>query len=99
MNSDEKKLFPPGFEQYHQNRRNFPQDELAKYAGQYVAFSGDGTRILASGDTMEAVEEQLVAAGIDPSQVVGSYVEEPGVSFLGWGACLSDPPPEDSELL
>ena len=97
MNPDEKKLFPPGFEHYHHNRRNFPLDELAKYAGQYVAFSGDGTRILASGDTMEAVEDKLVAAGIDPSQVVGSYVDEPDVSFLGGGAFLSDSPPEDTE--
>jgi hypothetical protein len=97
MSAFEKKHFPPGFEHFHQNCNNFPPDELAKYAGQYVAFSGDGTRILASGDTMEAVEEKLVAAGIDPSQVVGSYVDEPGVSFLGGGTFLSDPPPEESE--
>jgi hypothetical protein len=97
MSANKKGPFPPGFEHYHQNRRNFPQDELAKYAGQYVAFSGDGTRILAGGDTMEAVEETLVAAGIDPSQVVGSYIDEPDISFLGGGAFLSDPPPEENE--
>lgn len=96
MSAFEKQHFPPGFEHFHQNRNNFPPDELAKYAGQYVAFSGDGTRILASGDTMEAVEEKLVAAGIDPSQVVGSYVEEPGVSFLG-GSFLNDPSPQEDE--
>jgi hypothetical protein len=34
---------------YEENQRRFPQEELNKYAGQYVAFSLDGARILASG--------------------------------------------------
>ena len=63
--------------QYFENRGKFPPEELAKYAGQYVAWSWDGAQILASGTTMEEVEQQLVAAGIDPSQVVGEYVDVP----------------------
>lgn len=70
-----KHLDPTDLRHYDKNRREFPLEELAKYAGQHVAFSADGTRILAGAATMEAVEEQLLAAGIDPSQVVGAYIE------------------------
>jgi len=56
---------------YFENRNKFPPEELEKYAGQYVAWSWDGSRIVAGGMTMEEVEQKLVAAGIDPSQVVG----------------------------
>jgi hypothetical protein len=82
--------------QYEQNRAKFPLEELAKYAGQYVAFSMDGTRILASADTMEAVEEKLVAAGINPNRVVGSYIDGP--EDYGQAVSMFDdtlPPEED----
>ena len=32
--------------QHFENRRNFPPEELDKYAGQYVAWSWEGSRIL-----------------------------------------------------
>jgi hypothetical protein len=82
MNVNQNRLEPPDLSQYHQNRRNFPLDELAKYAGKYIAFSPDGLRILASGDTEEEVEKNLEAAGIHPSQVVGSYVDPVGTVLL-----------------
>jgi Family of unknown function (DUF5678) len=56
------------------NRNNIPAADMAKYAGKYVAYSLDGTRILASGDDMDEVERNLISAGIEPSKVVGSYV-------------------------
>ncbi len=61
--------------QYFTNRRSFPPEALEKFAGRYVAWSWDGSEILASGATMEQVEQQLSTAGIDPSRVVGEYVE------------------------
>jgi hypothetical protein len=67
---------------YEENRRRFPQDELNKYSGQHVAFSRDGTRILASGKDMEEVEQRVVAAGLDPSQVVFSYIDPPDLVLL-----------------
>jgi len=67
---------------YFENRRNFPPEELLKFAGKHVAWSLDGARILASGDTMEEVEERLLAAGIDPSRVVGDYVDPPDAIYL-----------------
>lgn len=57
---------------------SFP-DELAKYWGKHVAFSPDGTRIVASGATEEELEAALQAAGIHFSQVVFSYIDGPDV--------------------
>jgi hypothetical protein len=70
---------PHELARYDENRRNFPLDELAKYAGQYVAFSLDGTHILASGAEPEEVEEKLTAQGIAPNRVVHSYIDPPDV--------------------
>ena len=72
----------PDLRDYHKNRCRFPQEELAKYVGKFVAFSPDGTRILASGDTEEEMEAQLVARGIPPNQVVGSYIEDGSIARL-----------------
>jgi Family of unknown function (DUF5678) len=75
MNTNSERLEPPDLSHYEENRSKFPLDELAKYWGKHVAFSPDGTRIVASGDSIEEVEEKLIAAGINPNQVVGSYVD------------------------
>jgi len=82
MNQTQPRLEPASLRDYSQNRRQFPPEELIKYAGQYVAFSLDGTRVVASGATEEELEKQLQAVGIDPSQVVGSYVPPSGVAIL-----------------
>jgi hypothetical protein len=70
-----KRLDPPDLGVFHKNRRQFPVEELAAYAGQFVTWSPDGTRIQASAESMEAVEEKLIAAGIDASQAVGDYFD------------------------
>jgi hypothetical protein len=58
-----------------ENWRAFPPDELAKYAGLYVAYTLDGTRIVASAADEQALDQRLQAAGIDPSQVIHGYVD------------------------
>ncbi len=75
MHSNNMRPDPREVPEYHQNRNRIPQEELARYRGQYVAFSLDGTRILAGGETMEEVETKLLAANIHPQDVVGGYVE------------------------
>jgi hypothetical protein len=65
----------PDLSKYHQNRRKFPLEELAKYAGQHVAFSPDGTRILASGADLDELDNKLTAAGIPISQVVHAFID------------------------
>ena len=62
---------------YNKNRPNFPADELIPYEGKQVAFNVEGTRILASGDTVEEVYKQLDAAGIGHDQIVISYIDPP----------------------
>jgi hypothetical protein len=55
--------------------RNFPREELAKYAGQFIAYSWDATHIVASGETEMALHEKFCAAGIDPSRVIVGYID------------------------
>jgi len=59
---------------FNENRRNFPAHELAHYAGRYIAWNLDGTRIVASGADEGALYAQLAAANIDLNTVVQSYV-------------------------
>lgn len=73
MNDISPKLHPPDVSLYPINRAKFPLEELIKFAGQYLAWSPDGTQILAHGPDEESVERELESMGIDPSQVVVSY--------------------------
>jgi hypothetical protein len=82
MSANDKRPEPLDLSHYEENRSNFPLDELAKYAGKHVAFSPDGARIVASGDTEEELDNALEAAGIPFNQVVYSYVDPPGVSWI-----------------
>jgi hypothetical protein len=59
---------------FNENANKFPADELAKYAGQYVAWNLDGTQILTGGSDREEAERKLQAMGGDPSQVVWDYI-------------------------
>jgi hypothetical protein len=60
---------------YFENQRNFPLEELARYRGQHIAWSWDGSRIVASGADEQEVRQKLLAAGLDPSRVVFDYVD------------------------
>lgn len=72
-------------QEFQTNRARFPRPELEKYRGQWVAFSPDGCRIVASGATLERLEDSLAAAGHDPEQVAFEYVSGPeGDVCLGW---------------
>jgi hypothetical protein len=59
---------------FNENCSRFPAEELLKYAGQYVAWSLDGTCILASGVDELEMEKRLKEAGIDHSKVVGEFI-------------------------
>ena len=68
---------------YSENRSQVPAEDLARYAGQYVAWSHDGRQILANGADPDSVEKQLAEAGLDPAAVVLGYVDPPDEVFLG----------------
>ncbi len=55
---------------YTANRARFPLAELEKHAGQWVAFSADGQRILDSCPGLEQLRARLVRNGTDPEVVV-----------------------------
>ncbi len=82
MNANGEQLEPPDLSHYEENRCKFPLEELAKHWGKHVAFSPDGTRIVASGDSLDEVIEKLQAAGIHFSQVVHAYIDPPDVSYI-----------------
>ncbi len=68
---------------FFENQRNFPAEELLQYAGQRIAWSWDGSRVLASAPDEQELRHKLAAAGHDPRQVVYDYVPPPDLSFLG----------------
>jgi hypothetical protein len=73
--------------EFRRNQSRFPREELAKYNGQYVAWSADGTRILATHVDPAELDSQLVAAGLDPSEILVNLVAIPEeVAWSGWSA-------------
>ena len=57
-------------QEFQSNRARFPTADLVKFRGSWVAFSPDGTRIIASRESIESLEEHLVALGVDGRHVV-----------------------------
>lgn len=62
-------------EEHIKNRNQFPQEELAKYEHQHVAWSLDGKRILAGHEDPLRLIGELKAAGHDSGDYVLSYVD------------------------
>src|SRR5262249_60035714 len=56
--------------EFIENVRKFPQDELMRYAGQHIAWSLDGARILASDPDRATLYRKLDEAGIDSALAV-----------------------------
>lgn len=57
-----------------ENRRRFPPDQLLPYAGKYIAWSPDGTRIIAYDEDEIRLDAIIRAAGYDPGEIVVSSV-------------------------
>ena len=72
----------PHSDVFNENQRKVPAAHWLPFAGQHVAWSLDGTRILAGGKDLFTVEKNLAAAGIDPRQVVFGYIDPPDVAVL-----------------
>jgi hypothetical protein len=60
---------------YEENRAKFTVEELRQFEGQWVAFSRDGSRIIASGETLRDLEERLAAVGQDPQEGAFERIE------------------------
>lgn len=83
MSENGQQVFVPDFRDYAENRAKFPPEELMKYAGEHIAFSPDGTRLLAHGHSFEEVWAAMKAAGLNPHDAVWDQLDPPDVdSFL-----------------
>lgn len=60
---------------YEKNRSQIPLTDLTRHAGQWVAFSLDGTRILASAPNIGELEDRLGSLGVDLGQVAFERIE------------------------
>jgi hypothetical protein len=67
---------------YQRNRAKFPVEELREYVGQWVAFSPDGSRIIAGAPSIAELDPLISAAGEDPEDVPLERIEI-GESILG----------------
>jgi hypothetical protein len=72
-------------QQLLRNRLQFPPEELAKYAGKYVAWSPDGTTIIASDEDEIRLDQVVKATGCNPADVLVSFVPSPDVALGGGG--------------
>ena len=62
---------------YREQRKKIPDKELAKHRGKWVAFSRDGTEVIASAKRLVLLEKRLQETGKDPQEVI--------LEFLGTG--------------
>lgn len=60
---------------YVENRNRVPYEKLQPWEGQQVAWSWDGTAILAGAPTLDELFQELTRLGIDSSRVVFDYVD------------------------
>jgi hypothetical protein len=59
---------------FNTNHNKYSLAELQKYAGQWVAWSADGTRILASHPEMLTLCDMVDRRGLQPFEVVYSEI-------------------------
>lgn len=70
--------------EFIKNQQDFPQEELMKYAGQWIAWSPDGASIVAgSRESEDALMAILENAGQDPLQFVFDYIPELDQAHVG----------------
>jgi hypothetical protein len=60
---------------YRENRARFPIAQLKAYEGQWVAFSMDGRRIIASSEDLGTLDKLILDAGENPEQVALERIE------------------------
>jgi hypothetical protein len=67
------------------NRNSMGLEELAKYAGRYVAWRPDGTGVFASDEDEIRLDAAIRAEGLDPSEILVSFVPASDEVVLGGG--------------
>ncbi len=59
-----------------------PPEDLLPYAGQHVAWSWDGSRVVAGAPDEAELRRKAADAGHDPQRVVYAFVDDPATSNL-----------------
>ena len=72
-------------QQFLKNRYAFPPEELARYAGKYVAWGPDGTHILASNEDELELVKTVRAAGHNSAEILIAFVPAEDEVLLGGG--------------
>jgi hypothetical protein len=67
--------------QFIRNCNAYPPEELARYAGQYVAWSMDGKAILAHATELRELAQEMERQGI--KEYVTDWIFPPDEVFLG----------------
>jgi hypothetical protein len=62
-------------ETYYHTRSEMLAQELRPYDAKWVAFSADGTHILAAAETLAELDKLVIAAGEDPETVGFERIE------------------------
>ena len=73
---------------FQRNRAQFSWEDLKAYDGQWVGFSADGRRIVASATDLAELDARIRAAGEDPEHVWLERIAFDDATLLG-GAELS----------
>jgi hypothetical protein len=60
-----------------------PTQSYEKYRGMWIALDADGTSIVASAESLSALEDKLAAAGEDPEKLMFDRVEDDEVVLGG----------------
>ena len=64
-------------------RREIPLEIAQKYGGKHVAWDLSGARIVASGDSMQEVEQELNRQGLDVCDIVFDYIDPHDKAWIG----------------
>jgi hypothetical protein len=67
--------FPWPGPDFERNREQLPAAERDRWAGQHVAWSWDGTRIVAGADTLPNLLAELRKLHVDPATVVFDFLD------------------------
>ncbi len=75
---------------FRSNQSRFPVKELRKYNGKYVAWSPDGSHIIASDKDPEKLCKKLLRGGYKPGEVLVDTVVLPTKASLGGAALFGE---------
>lgn len=73
------------------HRAAIPARALARYAGRWIAWSPDGSRVVAVAEAPEDLDDRIVAAGEDPEHCVVEGIPATDAMLGGSGLGQSGP--------